>query len=68
MATDQGNWGYAILGLTIAFLVLVLIFLFLRIITRVWIVHQFWYDDAAIILAVVSTSQHYFPSSLLTTI
>ena len=53
MASDQGNWGYAILGLTVAFLVVVLIFLFLRIITRVWIVHQFWYDDAAIILAVV---------------
>ena len=53
MASDQGNWGHAILALTIAFLVLVLLFLFLRIVTRVWIVHQFWYDDAAIILAVV---------------
>ena len=53
MASDQGNWGPAILGLTIAFLVVVLIFLFLRIVTRVWIVHQFWYDDAAIIMAVV---------------
>lgn len=67
MASDQGNWGYAILALTIAFLVLVLIFLFLRIVTRVWIVHQFWYDDAAIILAVVSGSQRYLPFTLLTT-
>ena len=57
MAGDEGNWGPAILALTIAFLVLVLISLFLRIITRVWIVRQFWYDDAAIILAVVSVSQ-----------
>lgn len=59
MASDQGNWGPAILALTIAFLVVVLISLFLRIFTRVWIVHQFWYDDAAIILAVVSASQRY---------
>ena len=57
MAGDQGNWGPAILGLTIAFLVLVLIFLFLRIVTRVWIVHRFWYDDAAIIMAVVRAFQ-----------
>ena len=61
MASDEGNWGPAILALTIAFLVLVLIFLFLRIFTRVWIVHQFWYDDAAIILAVVSASERYLP-------
>lgn len=66
MASDQGNWGYAILALTIAFLILVLIFLFLRIITRVWIVHQFWYDDAAIILAVVSAPQRYLPFCSLT--
>ena len=59
MASDQANWGPAILALTIAFLVVVLIFLFLRIITRVWIVRQFWYDDAAIILAVVRASERY---------
>lgn len=59
MANDEGNWGPAILALTIAFLVVVLISLFLRILTRVWIVHQFWYDDVAIILAVVSASQRY---------
>lgn len=56
MASDEGNWGPAILALTIAFLVVVLIFLFLRVVTRVWIVHQFWYDDAAIILAVLGTT------------
>ncbi|CAD6591366.1 MAG: hypothetical protein ASARMPRED_005361 [Alectoria sarmentosa] len=56
MAGDQGNWGPAILALTIAFLVVVLIILFLRIVTRVWIVHQFWWDDAAIILAVLGTT------------
>ncbi|KAL9134669.1 MAG: hypothetical protein Q9175_004149 [Cornicularia normoerica] len=56
MSSDEGNWGPAILALTIAFLVLVLISLFLRILTRVWIVHQFWYDDAAIILAVLGTT------------
>lgn len=59
MASDEGNWGPAILALTIVFLILVLIFLFLRIATRVWIVHQFWWDDAAITLAVVRTSLHY---------
>lgn len=56
MANDEGNWGSAILALTIAFLVVVLISLFLRILTRVWIVHQFWYDDVAIILAVLGTT------------
>lgn len=56
MASDEGNWGPAILALTIAFLVVVLIFLFLRIVTRVWIVHQFWWDDAAIVLAVLGTT------------
>ena len=66
MASDEGNWGPAILALTIAFLVLVLISLFLRIVTRVWIVRQFWYDDAAIILAVVSVPPAEFGSSLLT--
>ena len=65
MASDQGNWGPAILGLTIAFLVLVLIFLFLRIVTRVWIVHQFWYDDAAIIMAVVRALKTPLVSTLL---
>lgn len=65
MASDQGNWGPAILGLTIAFLVVVLMFLFLRIVTRVWIVHQFWYDDAAIILAVVrARKKPYSPLSV----
>ena len=54
MATvDEGSWGPAILGLTIAFLILVILALFLRIITRVWIVHSFWWDDFTIILAVV---------------
>ena len=54
MATvDEGSWGPAILGLTIAFLVLVILALFLRIFTRVWIVHSFWWDDFTIILAVV---------------
>ena len=67
MAGDEGNWGPAILALTIAFLVLVLISLFFRIITRVWIVRQFWYDDAAIILAVVSVPSAEFGSRLLTT-
>ena len=65
MASDQGNWGPAILGLTIAFLVVVLIFLFLRIATRVWIVHQFWYDDAAIIMAVVRALKTPLASTLL---
>ena len=54
MATvDEGSWGPAILGLTVAFLVLVILALFLRIFTRVWIVHSFWWDDFTIILAVV---------------
>ena len=65
MASDQGNWGPAILGLTIAFLVVVLIFLFLRIATRVWIVHQFWYDDAAIIMAVVRALKTLLALTLL---
>ena len=68
MASDQGSWGPAILGLTIAFLVLVLIFLFLRIATRVWIVRQFWYDDAAIIMAVVRALKTLQVSTLLNSI
>ena len=52
-AVSEGSWGPAINGLTISFLALVILFLCLRIITRVWIVHSFWWDDFTIILAVV---------------
>ena len=69
MATvDEGSWGPAILGLTIAFLVLVLLALSLRIVTRVWIVHSFWWDDFTIILAVVSKAYVAPTASLLTLI
>ena len=65
---DEGSWGPAILGLTIAFLVLVLLALFLRIVTRVWIVHSFWWDDFTIILAVVCKAYVPPTASLLTLI
>ena len=58
MASDEGNWGTPIIALTAFFLVLVLLFLFLRIATRVWIVRSFWWDDFAIILAVVTSQSH----------
>ncbi len=56
MATDQGNWGYPINVLTTFFLVLVILVLCLRIFTRVWIVHAFWWDDFTIILAVLGNT------------
>ena len=53
MARDEGNWGVPIVALTAFFLALVILFLLLRIITRIWIVKSFWWDDFTIILAVV---------------
>ena len=49
----EGNWGPPIIILTAVFLAIVLFVLALRIFTRVWIVHAFWWDDFTIILAVV---------------
>lgn len=49
----EGNWGQPIVALTAFFLGLVILVLALRIFTRVWIVHAFWWDDFTIILAVV---------------
>ncbi|KAI4091187.1 MAG: hypothetical protein LQ344_004300 [Seirophora lacunosa] len=49
----EGNWGQPIIALTAFFLPLVLIVLALRIFSRVYLVHAFWWDDATIILAVV---------------
>ena len=49
----QGTWSVPINALTGFFLAVVIIVLFLRIYTRVWIVHSFWWDDFTIILAVV---------------
>ncbi|KAL8957260.1 MAG: hypothetical protein Q9193_005420, partial [Seirophora villosa] len=49
----EGNWGQPIIALTAFFLALVLIVLALRIFSRVYLVHAFWWDDATIILAVV---------------
>ena len=49
----EGNWGQPIVALTAFFLALVILTLALRIFTRIYIVHAFWWDDAAIILAVV---------------
>ena len=53
MASPEGNWESPINGLTTFFLVLVIIFLLLRLFTRIFIVHAFWWDDFTIILAVV---------------
>lgn len=53
MPTNEGNWGHPIVALTAFFLVLVILFLVLRILTRVCIVRSFWWDDVTIILAVV---------------
>ncbi|KAL6718210.1 hypothetical protein ACLMJK_004298 [Lecanora helva] len=56
MASDEGNWGTPIVVLTAFFLAVVIIFLALRIYTRVWIVKAFWWDDYTIILAVLGTT------------
>ncbi|KAI4177643.1 MAG: hypothetical protein LQ343_000106 [Gyalolechia ehrenbergii] len=53
---DKGNWGQPIIALTAFFLAIVIIVLALRIFTRVWLVHSFWWDDATIILAVLGTT------------
>ena len=60
MASHQGNWESPINGLTTFFLVLVIIFLFLRLYTRIFIVHAFWWDDFTIILAVVPAHHQTF--------
>ncbi|KAI4265458.1 MAG: hypothetical protein L6R38_009407 [Xanthoria sp. 2 TBL-2021] len=52
----EGNWGPPIIILTAVFLAIVLFVLGLRIFTRVWIVHAFWWDDFTIILAVLGTT------------
>lgn len=52
-STTEGNWGTGIVALLILLLILVIIVSVLRIITRIWIVHSFWWDDVTIILAVV---------------
>ncbi|KAL8805859.1 MAG: hypothetical protein Q9200_005257 [Gallowayella weberi] len=52
----EGNWGPPIVILTAVFLVIVLFVLALRIFTRVWLVHAFWWDDFTIILAVIGTT------------
>ncbi|KAL8867038.1 MAG: hypothetical protein Q9174_005922 [Haloplaca sp. 1 TL-2023] len=52
----EGNWGPPIIILTAVFLFLVLVVLALRIFTRVWLVHAFWWDDFTIILAVLGTT------------
>lgn len=56
----EGNWGQPIVALTAFFLAIVILVLALRIFTRVWIVHAFWWDDFTIILAVVRS----IPSSI----
>lgn len=58
----EGNWGQPIVALTAFFLALVILVLALRIFTRVWLVHAFWWDDAAIILAVVRLLPSLKPS------
>ncbi|KAI4252582.1 MAG: hypothetical protein LQ352_004203 [Teloschistes flavicans] len=52
----EGNWGQPIVALTAFFLAIVILVLALRIFTRVWIVHAFWWDDFTIILAVLGTT------------
>ena len=53
MGSPEGNWESPINGLTTFFLVVVIVFLLLRLFTRIWIVRAFWWDDFTIILAVV---------------
>ncbi|KAL8987237.1 MAG: hypothetical protein Q9177_003536 [Variospora cf. flavescens] len=52
----EGNWGQPIIALTAFCLALVLIVLALRIFSRVYLVHAFWWDDATIIFAVLGTT------------
>ncbi|KAI4125962.1 MAG: hypothetical protein LQ338_003988 [Usnochroma carphineum] len=52
----EGNWGQPMVALTAFFLALVILVLALRIFTRIWLVHAFWWDDFTIILAVLGTT------------
>ncbi|KAG8531786.1 uncharacterized protein KY384_003422 [Bacidia gigantensis] len=56
MASDEGNWGPGIIGLAATCEGLVLIFISLRIYTRVWLAKAFWWDDATMIFAVLGTT------------
>ena len=54
MADDRGGWGPGIIGITAFLEALVLVTIVLRVYTRIWVAKAFWWDDVAIILAVVS--------------
>ena len=56
MGSPEGNWGTPMAVLTAVFLVIVIAVLALRIFTRIYIVHHFWWDDFTIILAVLGTT------------
>lgn len=51
---DCGDWGTSIIAITALLEALVLVIIALRIYTRIWIAHAFWWDDFTMILAVVS--------------
>ena len=51
--TNQGNWGYAIVGMTTVMVILAIVFVSARVATRIWISKSFWWDDVTIILALV---------------
>lgn len=55
-AVDEGHWGHGIIGITAGLEGLMLIFVFLRIYTRLRIVRHFWWDDLTIVLAAVRQS------------
>ena len=56
MGSPEGNWGTPMAVLTAVFLGIVIAVLALRIFTRIYIVHHFWWDDFTIILAVLGTT------------
>lgn len=49
----KGHWGPSIIGILASLNALVIIITLLRVVTRVWIVGSFWWDDLTIVLATV---------------
>lgn len=52
----KGHWGPSIIGILAGLNALVVIVTILRVITRLYIVNSFWWDDLTIVLATVSRS------------
>lgn len=65
MGGQEGNWASGIIGLTAMCEALVLVVVLLRVYTRIWIARAFWWDDFAIIMALVSSLRHSWRKVLI---